>query len=63
VPERVQSPERSGQAFQLSPAERELFIRLFPESAPYIAHHVLFTREGQLHEPDIYKGTLLDIRV
>ncbi len=47
----------------LTPAERELFIRLFPESASYIAHHVLFTREGRLHEPDIYKGTFVDIRV
>ncbi|GBD07625.1 hypothetical protein HRbin21_01455 [bacterium HR21] len=48
---------------QLTPAERELFIRLFPESAPYIARHVLFTADGRLREPDIYKGTLVDIRV
>lgn len=48
---------------QLTPAERELFIRLFPESAPYIARHVLFTADGRLQEPDIYKGTLVDIRV
>ena len=47
----------------LTAAERELFIRLFPESAPYIARHVLFTADGRLQEPDIYKGTLVDIRV
>ncbi len=47
----------------LNAAEREFFTRLFPESAAYIAHHVLFTRDGHLHEPDIYKGTLIDIRV
>ncbi len=47
---------------ELLPAERELFIRLFPESAPYIARHVLFTREGCVQEPDIYKGLLVDVR-
>ncbi|MDW7997550.1 MAG: hypothetical protein RMJ46_07740 [Bacteroidota bacterium] len=55
--------ERTAQTLQLTAAERELFVRLFPESAPYIAQHVLFTREGLVYEPDIYKGTLLDIRV
>jgi hypothetical protein len=60
--ERTAAPQ-TPQPPQLSAAERELFIRLFPESAPYIAHHVLFTRQGRLHEPDIYKGSLVDIRV
>lgn len=56
VAEQIQTP-------QLSAAERELFIRLFPESAPYIAHHVLFTRDAHLSEADIHKGTLIDVRV
>lgn len=60
VPEQTATSTR---AVTLNAVEREFFIRLFPESAAYIAHHVLFTRSGHLHEPDIYKGTFVDIRV
>ncbi|MDT7924047.1 MAG: hypothetical protein RRA60_04615 [Chlorobiota bacterium] len=58
----VQSATARTTVVELLPAERELFIRLFPESAPYIARHVLFTREGRVQEPDIYKGLFVDVR-
>ncbi len=46
----------------ISPAEREFFIGLYPESAAQIARHVVFNRAGRLASSNVEKGSLFDGR-
>lgn len=46
----------------ISPAERDFFIGLFPESAAQIQRHVVFNRTGNLAVGGVEKGSIFDGR-
>lgn len=64
--EKTAAPQVSKSALSpqnvISPAEREFFIGLYPESASQIARHVVFNRAGRLATSNVQKGSLFDGR-
>ena len=44
-------------------AERDFFIKMFPENSEQIKRHVVFNRNGRLQTPNIDKGSIIDGRV
>ena len=64
--EKTAAPQASKAALTpqnvISPAEREFFIGLYPESAAQIARHVVFNRAGRLSVGGAEKGSLFDGR-
>ncbi len=44
----------------ITEAEKEFFIKLFPESAEIIKRHTLFNRNGRIHSPNLDVGRIID---
>lgn len=47
----------------LTKKERTFFKKLFPENSDQIEKHVLFNRNGKLHNANVNKGVIFDGRI
>jgi hypothetical protein len=54
-------PDQPGQI--ITPAERDFFIKMYPENAQQIARYTVFNRNGSLEQSAVPKGSLIDGRV